>query len=754
MAFPEAQHLDALHANPLFSVMSQERLRQFADQLEAEHFKAGDTLIVEGDHQTDCMYLLVQGELHVHEGTSDMVINTLTQPGASAGEVGLLTGQNRIASIRANTDVEVIRLTKPIFEKLLDTAPDLSDYFVELIQQRIQQTYLARILCGLLGDMTADELHELQARLTWHHLRRGEVLFSQGDTPNEMYIVVNGRLQARVEGENGRPAQVIGEIAIGETVGEIGLLNDTPRMATVQAIRETYVLRMSREAFVSLSAQYPQLTTRIAQIVVKRQHELLSQAKARRTSSLNLVLVPLSPEVDLTTLAQQLYDEISAFGSVLLLSADSMSTGYGIQDAANRPVTQPSNVLISGWMSQLESQYEYLLYVADGTWSPWTERCITHADRVVLVGKGGADTALTPVEQTIAVQYPDIRHELILVHDPATERPSDTRFWFVGRTLSNHYHIRQGDQGHIRRAARRLTGHAVGVVLSGGGARGYAHIGVLGTLEQQGIQVDMIGGTSIGALVGAGYAKYSNYATCQQFAAEFGDTRKLFDYTFPFVSIMATHKVTTMLRQVIGEDLYIEDLWMPYFCVATDLTRSETLVYKSGLLWQAIRASLSIPAVFSPVMRDGSVVVDGGITNNFPLDIMHDWLEGGTLIGVMAKSSKISAASARYDIGESVNGWQVLWQRINPLQKRKPRVPTLPGTILRMMAVNSLMRLRDYEHLADLIIYPDVSQYGMLQFSDYAPIIQAGFDSAGAVVADWAQTQPEYIRSGAAVPTT
>ena len=236
------------------------------------------------------------------------------------------------------------------------------------------------------------------------------------------------------------------------------------------------------------------------------------------------------------------------------------------------------------------------------------------------------------MEQAIASRRLPVREELVLLHPGTAQRPSGTAGWLAKRDLHAHHHVRLGDQTHMQRLARRLAGRALGLVLSGGGARGFAHVGVLRAMEELGIEIDLIGGTSMGALVGGQYARGLGLHESLELNRRFANPKQLFDYTLPLTSLMASRKLTRVMMGTYG-DVRIEDLWRPFFCVSSNLTRAEAIIHRSGPLWEAVRASIAIPGIFTPILRGGDVLVDGGVMNNFPVDVMVRLCEGGPVIG-------------------------------------------------------------------------------------------------------------------------
>jgi predicted acylesterase/phospholipase RssA len=237
----------------------------------------------------------------------------------------------------------------------------------------------------------------------------------------------------------------------------------------------------------------------------------------------------------------------------------------------------------------------------------------------------------------------------------------------------------------------------------------------------------------MGSLVGAAYATGRSYADMVRLAGQLFDPRQLFDYTLPLVALMATDKITKLIRQQFAE-LQIEDLWLPYFCVSANLSRAELVVHQTGPLWEGVRASIAIPGVFAPLLRDGDVLFDGGLINYFPADIVRRLCETGPVIGVYIPHPEAKAKA--YEFGPSVSGWQVLWRRINPFVEPM-RVPSLADSLVRCLRVTGAQQFESMQRYVDMLIEPDVRKVGMLDFASYSSIIDAGYQAAREPLARW-----------------
>jgi NTE family protein/lysophospholipid hydrolase len=382
--------------------------------------------------------------------------------------------------------------------------------------------------------------------------------------------------------------------------------------------------------------------------------------------------------------------------------------------------------------------------VADAADTPWTRRCVRQADRLFVVGRAGEDATPGPLERTLRDRGLAARCDLVLVHAEGTARPSGTAAWLAARSVSAHHHVRLGDARDLRRLARRASGQAMGLVLGGGGARGFAHIGALRALDEAGVEIDMVGGTSIGAVIAGAFALGLGVQDLTALARAFASRKQILDRTLPVVALMEGRKVTSLYQRVFG-DACIEDLWTPHFALSSGLTRAAVVLHTQGPLWRAARATTAVPAIFPPIIADDrEVLVDGNVMNNMPLDVMRDWCEGGTLIGV--NPMPIDVKVGDYHCGPSVSGWEALRGRWKLFGSRT-RAPGIFGAIMRATEINSANRMRQpaFRALADLLIEPPVGDYPIMEYGNFAPIIEAGYASSRAALERWHATASSAI---------
>ena len=723
-----------LTASELFAALEPELLERLEARLEQVTLADNEVLVSQGD-VGHALYVLISGELEVRvrtAGGSAVTVDRLG-PGASVGEMALVVGQERTATVVASGHAELVRLAREDFEKVAEVYPRLREELVRQMEPRLQRIQLGAIINTWFSALTPAEVHELQRAVEWVRTGAGETLYRQGDAADGMFLLVSGRLRVTRTGSDGEGFP-LGEIGRGGSVGEYGVLSDAPRGETVTALRDSHLVKLDRQ----LIARHPSVIAQIARTALSRLQSGqagrgLGRGDERAEAVRTFAVVPAHAGAPASQVARALRDRLQEWGRVLAVDAAAVNDQFAREGVAQTPRGDPLDPALTYWLNEREAGHDYMIIEADATPGPWTRRSLRQADVVLVVADAGGPVEGGPVERMLA-ERPQGVAQLVLVHPDATGLPSGTARWIEAREPITHHHLRLGVPGDVGRLARRLTGRAVGLVLSGGGARGYVHIGLIKAIEELGIEIDMVAGTSMGALVGGAYALSREYEFCYRSAATFGDPKKLIDRTLPMVALAKSRNVTEMLRTMFGDN-QIEDMWLPFACVSANLTRAVPVVDQHGPLWQAVRASTAIPGVFTPVVVDGDVLVDGGVMNNYPVDVMREELRAGTVIGSNAAAQETKRQS--YEFGPSVSGWRVLLQRLRPSRQRA-RYPSIIGTMMRATSVNSKHQGAAADALADLVVRYPVQEFGNLEFDRYDALIDIGYRAGMESLAAWA----------------
>jgi predicted acylesterase/phospholipase RssA len=322
------------------------------------------------------------------------------------------------------------------------------------------------------------------------------------------------------------------------------------------------------------------------------------------------------------------------------------------------------------------------------------------------------------------------RRMLILLQASGDQPIRDTAQWLSARKTDFHVHIRDDEPGDLDRVVRIVSGRALGLVLAGGAARGFAHLGVYRAMIECGLPVDWIGGTSLGAIMAAALASPFSLNEAVEIArSAFVKGKPFSDFTFPLVSLISGRRMERLLRKHL--DFMIEDLPIPFFCVSCHLDTGAMIVHEIGDLADALRASASIPGIIPPAVVDGRLAVDGAVINNLPIDIMQQ-KPVGTIIAVDLSADQ----EVRVSYSAMPSAWTVLRGRYLPFA-RKYRVPGLSTVLLKATELGTLERVRKISQQADLLLRPPVRKFGMTEVKAFDRIVQAGYEEAMAQLPAW-----------------
>lgn len=703
-------------------------LASLDDPPQVVRLRRGQRLLVAGSEAED-VYVVLEGTLAVAPSGDPHESGAVVELGAGelVGEAALLAGGGRTGTVTAVGSVRVARIPGDEFTRLLDRDPDLGRAVAAQAQQRLRRQQLARHARQLLGEASATALTALEAGVRWVHLASGETLFHEGEIGDAAFLVLSGRLTVRVRTSEGE--RRVGDIGPGETVGEAALL-DGVRTATVVAVRDSELAAIDGVLFSELLRTHPAAGLSVARTAARR----ATRATRPRRPGLSVAVVPLSGDVDVRMLTTRLAHELSGRGEVAHLWSARVDSRLGKPGIAQASTDAPGCVRLTSWLHDVEAAARFVLLEADQRASAWTQRALRWADRVLLVGAARSGPDATAEAAAAAATWLGAHPRattLVLQHPAGATEPGGTARWLAEHPADEVHHLRAGSGDDLRRLARVLAGEATGLVLSGGGARGFAHLGVLRALEEHGVAVDLLGGTSMGAII-AGLASTERSADelIEVAAREF---RKVLDYTVPLVSMVSGKRIVRGLRRNFGER-DIEDLWRTYFCVSANLTRSEVVVHRRGSLVEAVRASLAIPGVIPPVPSGGDLLVDGGVLNNLPIDVLREMMPTGAAIAVDVTPAE--GPRAKGDFGLSVSGGRTLAGKL--LGRRSP-APGITRVLLRSMLVGA-MRDRDRcrrEGLADLYLDLDLRGIDMLEFDAVERVAAAGYEAASPRIERW-----------------
>nr|CDS19828.1 patatin phospholipase domain containing protein [Echinococcus granulosus] len=710
-------------------------------------------------------------------------------PGELIGLMCVITGEANNCSAQASVASRVAVLSRDDFFRLVRSYPQVLINAANLVSLR-----LSRLL--RLADFAVE----------WHGVDAGKALYKQGDSSNYVYVVLNGRFR-EVHTNSDGSRNVITESGRGAFLGYVEVTSAKPRMNTVLAIRDSEVVKVPSILLNWLKRLTPHPVSRFIQLLSDRlmQPTVYGILEGGQTSSFGpfvagsytegasggvpqqshlnaagsggamtnlraIAILATSPDINTEAFTLELQHAMSVFGSSVRLTSDIVKKRLG-----ENALESINDYRLCSWLSHQEDVHRMVFYIADSHCSPsaWTRRCLRQADCVVLLALASADdpTKLSPIEQAMSCLTTKVTKILVLLYPLETEYPpaKRTAAWLNTRPwVTQHYHIRcpprvlnptvkdliafysqvflleePNQHSDMSRLARYLTGQAVGLVLGGGGAKGAAHVGVIRVLQEAGIPIDMVGGTSIGALIGAMWSEETRVAQLSQRSRDFARVfksiwPKLRDITYPTVSLFSGYEFNSHIESIF-KDRQIEDLWVPYFCVTTDISNCKMRVHTSGSLWRYVRASMSLSGYMPPLCDpvDGSYLLDGGYVNNVPADVMVSF--GAKTVYAVDVGSVYDTNLTNY--GDWLSGWWLIYQRFFRWWGPPIRVPNFTEIQSRLAYISCIRQLEEVK-ASGICHYlrPPIDRFMTLQFAAFEEIMSVGYKYAKETLAMWQET--------------
>ena len=565
-------------------------------------------------------------------------------------------------------------------------------------------------------------------------LYAGDVLIEQGARDDDVYFVLSGRLRAtRIEADGSR--LTLGEIGRGEPVGELAMFTDEPRSAEVVAIRNSLLARVSRRTVEEAIVRQPEIALVMTRHVITRFRR--QQQKTRPPAPPVIVaILPIGGRTDVQGFVRELAEAQQPWRErIAVLDCETVHERFG--HLAKPDILRPRGQ-ISSEIAAMEGEHDAIFLIADPEDPVWSMTAIHHADEILLLANAEDDPAPAAFEKRMLEGDHNVqgRVALVLLHPANAVAPRDTAKWLGSRKVDRHFHVRPTLDRDMRRLARILTGNAVGIVLAGGGARGFAHIGVAQALTEIGVEFDYVGGTSAGAIMASFLAMevegddFVEMARRVFVTSRFGNLTGDYSYA-PLVSLIKgqrARQITDMFvaERTGGRRLDLEDSWKTYFVVASNFTKHREQVLMRGDFARNLVASFSIPGLFPPVLKDGEVLFDGGSFNNFPVDVMREKLGAGKIIGV----DLLPNVEKRFHLEDVPSPRAILMDVLRPRRKRRYRLPRLPDTLLTASIVTAMARQKAMRQEVDMLFQPNVRGVSMLDWKKYDQVVNSAYRQA------------------------
>ncbi|KAK6102324.1 Cyclic nucleotide-binding domain family protein [Brugia pahangi] len=713
-------------------------------------------LIVEQNSEDELLIMVLSGFLSISQEPIDGEDENIDEeqffiyPRELIGGLQLLTGEPWFVTVRSHTCAIYATISKKDFFELVDIHPEIVLPVAHSVIRRLS-SFVRHV------DFAVD----------WVLLDSGQAVYRSGDVADSIFVLLSGRLRS-VENK-----KVIEEFGRGDVLGMIEVLQRVPRATTVLAIRFSQLARLPEGLLNFIKIKFPQVGFRLVHLLGQYYTSSIQSTSTFRCGYKDglsmttgdpqshiknlhtIAVVAATPDVPLTAFTCELYHALTANLRVLRLSSQKIAELLDVS-----VLEKQADFRLMHWLNLQEDTYPLIIYECDTSATSWTRRCLRQADAILFVANGEQK----PFQQSLMDDYLNMNEdgirtnkELILLWDEKTVEPQGTIEWLKGSWFSGHHHIRihkrmvqwdlkkvsesdivsfyeqniyggKVDSGSdFSRLARILTGNAIGVVLGGGGARGASHVGVLRAIQEHGIPIDMIGGTSIGSMIGGLYAQ--EVEDLEQRAKSWfmmmaSIWPKIWDLTYAHSAMFTGAGFNHGLQDLFSDSL-IEDLWIPYFCISTDISNSEMRIHRTGPLWAYCRASMSLAGYLPPLCDpiDGHLLLDGGYVNNLPADVMQSM---GAKI-VIAVDVGSAAETNLYNYGDSLSGFWVLLKKLNPFAE-PIKVLNMEEIQSRLAYVSCMQQLQSVKNAGYCqYVRPPIEEFKTLDFYRYDEIRDLGY---------------------------
>jgi len=712
--------------------------RLLRETVEVRWLEKGDTLMTESSYSDAALVYVIQGELTMRCGEERDILYTAGK-GECVGQLALLTGEANFYTCAAKCSSVVALLPKQSFFSIVSTSPEM---VLSLAQSTIQR----------LSPL----VRRIDFALDWVTIEGGRKVVPPVNQADTAYLILSGRLRGYKY--NGEARELVGEYGRGDIVGIVDVITGVKRSTSYLAVRDTEICMMPPQLLDYLKKRCPSVMSKLVTVLGRRLHSAnsgdrgsLQSTQSHRYNS--IAVYPNHPDIPMTAFCLELERSLSSIGSCARLSSTSVLNRFG-PDAL-----QPRNEYrINSWLNQQEDRHDCIIYQCDINATVWTRKCFRHADLILILAEGAAENTISQAEKDIEDITKRIRKEFVLLWDPETPFPTNTRDFLKRRPwLSSHFHLKVEpwmkkkfkDKSEERilitfskvcpgepninsdfsRLARHIQGASIGLVLGGGGARGAAHLGMLRSIMEAGIPVDKVGGVSIGAFMTALWSMHRDFGHVTTKASQwfYNMTRYvgLLDLTYPATSLFTGGYFNWTLTQTFPDEAQIEDLWLPFYCVSTDVTVSRQRVHTTGSVWRYCRASMSYAWICPPMCdpKDGHLLLDGCYVNNVPGDVMLQL--NCSHILVVDVTAMDSTDLTNY--GDSLSGWWLLWKRFNPFTA----IVNIPN---QAQIQERLAYCSHYKNLEELkqndkyeYIMPPVGHFSSANFQLFQEIYDVGY---------------------------
>ena len=718
--------------HPFFKNFSKSETDLILNVGEDYAFKANEIIFKKGSSKYCGAVIVKSGKIVIYDDITKSPID-----GFEAGEYfnisSLVFSKKRTFSATAKENSEIIFLEKSKMDSLMENDNEIGNILEKLSVEEYDKGKLFGIFRGLYGEKMDYKSHkEIYKKGKWVFLEDNSNLFNYGEKSDSFYLLVTGLLKAYIP-KKGELIEV-GEIYEGEVIGEMGILTNEARSASIFATRDSVVFKIDLEKANEIIMQYPLVLLQVATKIADRLRNVQHSNERHRTDIHSIVQLSSGKNhtKEIISIGNSLIDSMNKFNRSIVVSSKKVNEILNIESINAELERDKFYPALDDLVDNFTKENRYLLLLCDEEYTPWTTWCLAISDKNIFVVEESAGVSNTELLNKMNLSEKDIpihlhdEKQLIIYHQSKNSFPSKTSSIIeMLPKISNHYHMNINNKNDSDRVSRLIAKKGIGLCLSGGGAKGNAHIGVYKALIEHNIPIDAVCGTSAGGIVASLIAFGYDPETIISRLKETYKRNSFKEYTIPVTSIIATKKV---IQDAIflGNDMDIEDLWIPYFSIAVNISKSKLDVIDKGPVYKATRATAALPGILLPVIKDTSFLVDGGLINNMPGDIMLKKY-GGKLISV--------SVSPQEDLDAKFNDFpnqsSYFIKKLLRMNKKFPHeIPGLSNILMRSIFVASSNKIKEVIDLSDLFLDLQVKDVGLLEFEKIDESVEFGYEYA------------------------
>lgn len=517
-----------------------------------------------------------------------------------------------------------------------------------------------------------------------------QFLFTNDEPSLNVYYMIDGCIEVY---SSKNCDNLVSLVRSGDMIGEMGVVAGEPYGLTAKVHRTSHLLKIDHLLFLAFIRGNPSVLMQLTKSLASRLRNVVTGLYEKNYPIKNLVLYMDDPALDIAKL-KETFQKAAADDSTTIFDKSAYN---GKKDE------------IVAFLAECENTHGVNIFLLEPSDDPWTQAVIIYVEYIYIVSSEGN---WNKVNQKILDCLKRRPCDLVICHEKSVGY-QDTNKFYERYSFKRHHHI-TNNTSDFQRIYRYMTGQAYGLVISGGGFRGYVHYGLIKALTEAGVPIDAIGGASMGAVVGAGLAINPDWKRFNDlYEQSMLSLRKkgFFNITLPIFSLLSGEVATKTLKKTYKK-LEIENLPTNFWCVVSNLSERQKEIKHYGTLWEWLRASMAIPGIFPPFEKNGNLYVDGGLCSNLPVQDMREYLDNsGTIITLDISVSLLQ--EIKYLCPPVLTLKEALLYKLG-LSNKDYIFPSLLEILLESSCINQYINDTQGAMLADITIDPDTSELSTL----------------------------------------